>query len=102
MQILIIIIIVLLIIYYFKDKTEHAAFGLDGLYLPEDPEQYNILNLKSGYRGILAVKPHLLIDKNDQVKKILFAPPKPGLGETKCYLTTCPVPFSGVYCWNCT
>lgn len=97
-----IIIIILLILFCFNiNKTEHAAFGLDGLSLPEDPEKYDILDLKAGYRGILAIKPHLLIDKNDQVKKILYAPPKPGLGETRCFLSECPVPFQGVYCWTC-
>jgi len=103
MKIIIIIIIVLLLIYYFNyNQIENAAFVLDGLYLPEDPEQYNLLDLRTRYRGILGVKPNLLIDKNDQIKKLTYAPPKPGLGETKCYLTECPVPIAEVYCWRCS
>lgn len=103
MQILIIIIIILIIIYCFNyNKIEHAAFALDGLYLPEDPEQYDVLDIRSRYRGILGVKPHLLIDKNDQIKKITYAPPKPGVGERQCKLSECPVWFNNVYCWRCS
>jgi len=103
MQILIIIIIILFIIYSFNNyQTEHAAFALDGLYLPDDPEQYDLFDIRSRYRGILGVKPNLLIDKNDQIKKITFSSPKPGLGETNCRLGECPVWFNNVYCWTCT
>lgn len=102
MYTIIIIIIILLVIYFLnQNDIEHASF-LDGLYVPEDPEQYDVIDVRARYRGILGVKPNLLIDKNDQIKKITFAPPKPGLGETKCVPTECPYWFNNVYCWKCT
>lgn len=100
--IIIIIVIILFILYYNNNYTEHAAFVLDGLYLPDDPEKYDIIDIRARYRGILGVKPHLRFDKTGQIERILYAPPKPELGETKCVLFKCPAWISQVACWKCT
>ena len=101
MYTIIIIIIIFIIYLIYQYNIEHASFLLDGLYVPEDPEQYDVIDVRSRYRGILGVKPNLLIDKNDQIKKITYAPPLPGVGETKCLPTECPYWFNNVYCWRC-
>lgn len=101
-MILYVLIIILVIYLFYYNNVEHAAFLLDGLYLPDDPERYDVIDIRSRYRGILGVKPNLKINKNGQIEKITYTKPKPELGETKCNQVICPSWFSHVHCWKCS
>lgn len=94
------ILLIIIFIFYKSTNKEHAAFQLDGLYIPDNPLPNNEANAQRFIR-IVGIEYHIKMDKYDRAERITYKPPKPEIGETKCVRTKCPAWYTGVVCWRC-
>ena len=81
-------------------SIEHAAFALDSLRMPLNPESINEIGIRSKYR-VVGIDKHIRLDRFDRVEKILYSEPKPEQGETHCGRVTCPNWIEEAKCWKC-
>ena len=96
-----IIAILLIIIFLYKENNkEHAAFLLDGLYIPDNPLGINESNARHFIRTI-GIKRHLKIDRFGRIENIWYKPPKPELGEKECHIVPCSPSVKDDICWIC-
>ena len=101
MKLLLLLLIILFIWFTFYNKQiEGAGFALDGLYIPQNPERLNEINIRSRYR-VVGIDKYVKLDKFDRVDKILYSKPQPDKGETRCYRVNCPNWLETVGCWKC-
>jgi hypothetical protein len=100
-KLLIIILIVLAIGFLLKsDNVERFRFNLDPLYIPVNPIPFNDVQVRRFARTV-GIKRHLKINKNGRIESITYSPPKPELGETKCYIKECQPQYQLDVCWHC-
>jgi len=97
---LIAILLVLFIIKWFIVNKETFVFDLDALHIPENPVAINEVDVRKYYRTI-GIDKHAKLDKYNNIEKILYSKPKPEMGETMCYPSSCPSWINNIICWKC-